>query len=212
MSEEEIVVKILIEKFNPEAIILVGSRADGTATESSDWDTFLFCGERRAGIEILQDTLKIDVNFSSWPNKEQYFDAGFGPVHPIKVLYDRSNGQLNNLLGVTQIAYDKGPLKIQPEICTLHMRVIERTLEKLEKYQNNKELAFYYKGMFLRSFLTVWFEQQNMWERSPVLALAFIKENSEHVYLELKQLIDSSGEKSVQVAKKLIGLIASLKE
>lgn len=192
-NQEHKIVSILLEKFTPQAIILVGSQVEGGATAQSDWDVFLFCNERRAGIELQEDNLSIDVNFSAWPKEDSYFDTGFGPVHPLKTLFDASQGRLEKLIANTEASYKKGPLELQPEISTLNLRSFERYVEKLMKYENDEVAQFYYKGMFFNKFLVVWFEQQNIWAAPPVKALAILKDTEPKMYGLFQILIDRSG-------------------
>lgn len=202
-EKEKQIVTVLREKFDPQAIILVGSRADGTATASSDWDTFLFCGERRAGVELEHENLKIDVNFAAWPKEGQYLDVGFGPVGSAKVLFDNSGNQLTALLENTRVAYEKGPLQLQAELCALHARAFNRNLEKLEKYRGDQEVAFYYKGKVFDLFLTVWFEQRNEWMPSPARAIEILKANQPEIFSLLQSFVQSSVEESIVLAKML---------
>jgi predicted nucleotidyltransferase len=209
LPEKEQIVTVLRERFDPQAIILVGSRVDGSATENSDWDTFLFCGERRAGIELTHDGLRIDVNFAAWPQEDQYFDIGFGPVEPVEVLFDNSGNRLPALLENTRVAYEKGPLQIQAEVLALHVRAFHRSLEKLEKYQENQEIQFYYKGKVYDLFLTVWFEQHNEWMPSPARAIEILKTSQPEIFSLLQKFVLSSGEEGVALAKKLSSHISA---
>jgi predicted nucleotidyltransferase len=136
MNTEQEITSFLRRKYKPEAILLIGSRADGTATQNSDWDIILFAGKRRPGISLKYKGATIDIIFSAWPPLDSYLDTQFGPVYPTKVIFDKSNGKLEKIVKNTERAYRKGPRFVQKDLCAMHQRWILRYLEKIIQYES----------------------------------------------------------------------------
>lgn len=164
---------------------------------------FLFCGKWRPDEQIDIEGLKIDANFAGWPGEGHYFDAGFGPVNPIRVLFDGSNGRLQQLLQATKDAYEKGPLMLQPDECTYHVRSLNRNIAKIKKHEAEPEVQFYYKSKFYEFFIKVWFERQNKWVPSPAQGLKIMSTDAPEAFALLRKFVPSSGANATEIARQL---------
>lgn len=97
MSGESEIIAFLIERHEPEAIILVGSRADGAERPGSDWDLYLLLpetAERVVGVlsapSVLDDEL-LDVGLIRLPIADDQVPSLFGPnLQQARVLLDNA--------------------------------------------------------------------------------------------------------------------------
>ncbi len=199
-DKEFLIKNYLRKKFNPEVILLAGSRANGLSNNQSDWDIFLFCNKRYPNRLLKYKGMVLDIIFCGWPKENLYLDTQYGPIFPTKILYDSSGGKLLKMLKNTKQAYEKGPLLMQREYCDVKFESVERWQQKLKKYQKEKEIQFYYAGRMYEIFLQMWFEQQNLWPLAPAQALAQIKKKDKKFWELLNEFILKPGKRRVVIA------------
>jgi hypothetical protein len=198
-------VEFLREKYHPRVIVLAGSRANGTHTADSDWDLFLFCDIKGiGGISKLNDQ-ELDITFYEWPKPEGWiFTNPYSPVWPVEVLFDDTDGVFDTFLKQTEAVYNKGSKVAYPTGCEERLRKLDRWVGKLEKYQDNPEVQFYYTGIAYEAFVRVWFERRNLWPLPPVQALPFIRENDLKFWELLSRFAQSSGWGLVETARAIV--------
>ncbi len=211
MSIEQQIVELLKEKYDPHVIVLAGSRVNGTHTEDSDWDLFLFYDARCIGGISKWNDQELDITFHEWPKSKGWiFTNPYSPVWPVKVLFDDTDGVFNTVLKQTKEVYDKGSKVSYPTGCEERFRKLNRWIGKLEKYQDNPEVQFYYAGIAYESFMRVWFEQRNLWPLPPEQALRFIQENDLEFLGWLRKFSKESGQDRLKVAYDIMGRFQSV--
>lgn len=68
---EQRITEFLIAEYNPEVILLGGSRARGKETEKSDWDLFLLGAKKENGGFLEFEDARLDVTFKKWPEESK---------------------------------------------------------------------------------------------------------------------------------------------
>ncbi len=170
----------LVKKYQPDAIILMGSRARGTAENTSDWDIIVYTNdEHKGGFFNFQKQI-LDVTFKPLPH-DSWLTIHYGPVYPATVLYDASKGVLDRLLKKTEAAYQKGPLLLYHDGCAERVKKLRQQYFKIKRHEIRHDVQYYYAGIFYEFAIRVWFEQQNIWPLPPAEGLPFI-EKSDPLY------------------------------
>ncbi len=200
---EDEIVDHLRARYNPVAIVLAGSRAQGSARAASDWDLFLFCGKKH-GTELYTFAgHKLDLTFHTWPKPENYvFTNPYAPIYPAKILFDTSGGQLQGVLSRAKELSEKGPLLAYSVACADHVKKLTRWLDKVCTHADRPEIQFYYAGILYEAVIRVWFEQRNLWPLPPVRAFPQIQSSDKTFGFLLKNFVQAV-DKS-ELAKDLI--------
>ena len=199
------IVQFLREKYSPKAIVLAGSRAQGTSHEESDWDLFLYCEKDATGGFFELDGSLLDLTVRTWPLADDaILTIPYGPLFPVKVLFDDTNGVLEKMLERTEKAFHSGPLTLYPEGCAERLQKLNRWRGKLQRYAVDPEVQFYYAGFAYEFFVRVWFEQQNLWPLAPAPALSAIKQEDPAFWNLLRNFTAESGQERVETANTIL--------
>jgi hypothetical protein len=201
---EQQLAEFLKAKYHPHVIVLAGSRANGTYTADSDWDLFLFCDTKGIGGISKWNDQELDITFHEWPKPSGWiFTNPYSPVWPVEVLFDDTDGVFDTILRQTEEVYKKGSKVAYPAGCEERLLKLNRWVGKLEKYQDNPEVQFYYTGIAYEAFIRVWFEQRNLWPLSPAQALSFIKERDLEFWELLSRFVGVNGGELTEVAREM---------
>ena len=84
---EQKIVNFIKKEYDPEVILLGGSRSRGTETEKSDWDLFLLGAKKENGRFLDFQGARLDVTFKKWPEESKPLTIPYGPLWPITVSY-----------------------------------------------------------------------------------------------------------------------------
>lgn len=200
------IISYLKNKYSPKAIVLAGSRASGTNSEKSDWDIFVFCEESQPdGFFEWQGEL-LDITVHNWPKPADWlFTIPYGPVWPVKVLFDETDGEFAKILERTKTIYDQGPLLAYPIPCADRLAKLDRWKMKIEQYAGNQEVQFYYAGYIYEFLIRVWFEQQNLWSMPPAQALPYIKEKDSNYWQMLSNFTKTTGDDLAGLTANMVG-------
>ncbi len=145
---------------------------------------------------------ELDITFHEWPKpKEWIFTNPYGPVWPVKVLFDDTDGVFDAILKQTEEVYGKGSKVAYSTGCAERLNKLDRWVGKLEKYKNDFEVRFYYAGIAYEAFVRVWFEQRNLWPLPPAQALPFIRRNDVESWDLLSGFTRVNGRESVDMAR-----------
>ncbi len=203
-NTEEKIIAHLVDKYQPVALILYGSRASGKATPQSDWDFVVLVDTsvESGSEEIEGQFIDVDTLLISTPTQEviRIFD---GTLQIAKVVYD-IDGQGKALLEKVQEVYKQGRNLAEKEISN-RKSFITRRLRKLEDATENHGVFFYHLGVFFEKAIQYWFElRQNRWKLSPGTALKVIAEEDKE-YSQLLEILSSnvSNEKKLLAAKEI---------
>jgi hypothetical protein len=189
---EQKIIDFLISEYQPEAVLLGGSRMKGTETEKSDWDFFLV-GAKNVRNEFVQfEGQRLDVTCKEWPEKNKALTIPTGPLWPIKVILDNSHGRLENVLSATKDMFNAGPFNLHKNAVLTRLQKLDSWNRKIEKYHTDPMVEFVYAGIFYEVSIRVWFEIRDMWPKAPVEALPIIKEKDIDFYNSLSAFVASS--------------------
>jgi len=198
------VIQYIQTEYDPEVILLAGSRAKGKETEKSDWDLFLLGPKKGNGSFIsFQDQL-LDVTFKSWPEEDKSLTIPSGPLWPIKILLDKSDGRLSKVMAKTEQDFRKGPLTLYKNSVIERFKKLDSWKRKIEKYADNPMVEFFYAGVFYEFTIRAWFELQNKWSLSPSEAISHIKENDLEFYELLSSFTLLTSNKRPEITKTVL--------
>lgn len=129
-------------------ILLAGSRGRGKGTEKSDWDLFLL-GSKNENENFLNfEGACLDVTFKTWPEENKPLSIPYGPLWPLKVLLNNSQGRLQKVLAKTEEDFGKGPLVLPTGGISGRFERLDSWKRKIEKYNDNPMIEYYYAGFF----------------------------------------------------------------
>ncbi|MCU0660194.1 MAG: nucleotidyltransferase domain-containing protein [Candidatus Pacebacteria bacterium] len=210
---EQSIIEYLKEKYSPRAIILAGSRAIGKETEDSDWDIFVFAEKDYPDGYFVWNNQLLDITIHSWPKPDNWvFTIPFGPLWPVKVLYDDTQGVFDQILKRTKDVYELGPLVTYSNGCRERLDKLERWKGKIGKYKTNSEVQFYYAGIIFEFAIRVWFEQQNIWPLTPSLAVPYIREKDSKFADMISSFVNQKGESLVLLTNEIVNHLRSLRK
>jgi len=179
---KEKIIEFIKKEYDPEVILLGGSRARGAETDKSDWDLFLLGVKKENGEFLKFEDARLDVTFKKWPESNKPLTIPYGPLWPIKVLLDNSNGKLQEVLAKTKEDFSKGPLTLYNEAVNGRFERLDSWKRKIEKYGDNPMVEFYYAGFFYEIAIRLWFEVRDRWPLTPSEGLLIIEIEDKEFY------------------------------
>lgn len=146
---ESQIIDYLKQVYSPKVIILAGSHATETNTDQSDWDLFLFCESEHSGGFFEWSGQLLDITIHNWPKSDDWvLTIPYGPLWPVKVLYDETNGVFDAILKRTKEKYDQGPLIAYPIGCAERLQKPIVGKEKLSAMSTILKSSFTMLGIF----------------------------------------------------------------
>lgn len=88
MTTDEKIISYLIERFNPEVILLGGSRAKNTQRTTSDWDIYLIGDFKISNEQISEEYLNEFLDIALFPKnslKDNILKIFYGPLSNLKI-------------------------------------------------------------------------------------------------------------------------------
>ncbi len=204
---EEKIIKFIQNKYEPEVILLGGSRAKGRETEKSDWDLFLLGSKKENGEAIDFQDARLDVTFKKWPEENEPLTIPYGPLWPVKVLLDNSGGKLSLLLVKTEENFNKGPFTLYREAVLGRFERLDSWRRKIEKYGGNPMVEYFYAGFFYEIAIRLWFEVQDRWSLTPAEALPIIQNEDKEFYDLLASFVSSSSSERIKFTETLLNIL-----
>jgi len=201
---EEKIVGYLRSKYQPKAIVLIGSRAAGEETAYSDWDLVLYVeGGRSSELEIY-DGQSLDLEFIKLPVAEDHIlQTSFAPDSRMKVLFDTDNFAAQ-IVERTLKKIEQGPDKLSEEEVTKRKKRIYRLLQKCMARPDDEGYVFVYIGAVHEFCLRYCFELKQQWSLPVYKALAYLQENDPNMYELFKAIQGKTDpQEKVEAGKKL---------
>jgi predicted nucleotidyltransferase len=192
MNKQDKIVTYLKDKYDPEALILHGSRAAGQATENSDWDIFMFDDQellsesgRGFGVELDVDAKKLPINTKKEVENE------FGcQLKQAEVLLD-TDGVGKGILELAEALYADGFNATQKEIDDKKNN-LRRTYYRLA--ERSKHIAHLYRLDFVAYSTRYWYQiLQNEWQDNFYFAFPRIKSEDPEYHENLMAVLESDG-------------------
>jgi hypothetical protein len=186
----------LTAKWQPEIILLGGSRALGEGTKSSDWDLYLIGNypKRESYPEQYQgEHLDIQVRpRSDLPGN--VLQIYYGPVQSLRVLKDCPAKLGKEIVEKTRLAYEQGPQPKSAKVVVEDRDEMSRLVAKITSYAADPEACFSHLGIFHRLAIQLWFEKRLRWSLPAHKALPIIRKDDAEFASNLKEI---SGDKEV---------------
>lgn len=205
MELEQEIISHLKEKFNPEAIVLVGSRANGEETASSDWDFVLYSPkEYLASSEYFKDQF-LDIEFIKLPivSDEHILQTSFAPDTRMKILLDTPHKSMERIVKRTLKKYEEGPKPLTEEEREKRRLRIDRLIQKIESRPDDEGYVFTFVGAIYEFGIRYWFELQQKWSQPIYKALPYIKEHDTETYKLLETIHGKTSPKEkIEAAEK----------
>lgn len=177
MDKTTSIVEHIQRKYQPEAIILHGSRATGKNHEQSDWDIYMLVSdvkeERTAKTELWQEE-SIDLDVIRLPiNDEKLLDTFGSTLLTPKIVYD-PKGVAAALIKKAQVLYAKGRT-LTTGGREEEKRHLERLVRRMRDTTEEPGVFFYHLTTFYRAAIDYWFDVHGEWSRPIYEALPLIR-------------------------------------
>lgn len=208
MNTRKKITEHLKEEYNPEAIILHGSRARGRAGENSDWDIFLLLEEEEDVTPEEYQGEQLDIESVESPvDKDEIIDRFGTQLIVTDILYDPEN-KAAKLLKKAEERYEKGP-QISEQKIKNRRNFLLRYLNRLKDRKNKDGAFFWYASIFYGKAMQYWHEiLQDEWSQPTYVSLEDI-EQRDPKYFEWLRIFyqDVSKEKKIEVAEKIFDIL-----
>lgn len=210
MEKAQVIVDYLKATYEPEAVILHGSRAIGKERQHSDWDILMLFKSEPIRKSNREDIEGEDVEWKAFtlPVEQSRVLDDFGVVlQNARVLWER-NGEGNNLLELAQSEYAKGAQLTKED----HIRYRQFLTHKLHSLEDDRDTPYMFLrhlGEFFNRASNWWFEVLHDELRKPLyIALPEIQERDPE-YFELLMILcgENSKQNKIDAAR---GVIARL--
>lgn len=153
-------------QYNPEVVLLGGSRAAGISRPTSDWDLFLCQNsyrERQRVAAQVRDA-HVDIELIPWSSiADNTLCIYYGPVSCLRVLLDTTDKRGQTIVAATAHAYAVGPPALQASERQSRVCQLARLLEKIDAYQYEPLVACLHMSDMLRELIVCWFSLHDLW-------------------------------------------------
>lgn len=200
------IIQYLHTTFQPEAIILHGSRASGRATKHSDWDLVLICPKQEHSVHTtIFNGEALDMRIITSPTDLSKLSTKYAPaITKGKILYDSEKLFEKELIHIAIEISKDGPGKYNEESYQSQKMYINRTLGRLHDHTENPVLFTYRYSIFFERIFRFWFEQREEWSMSIHDAIPYIQEHDPFMWTLLENITnESSLHKKTLIAKKI---------
>ena len=206
---QETIFNHIKEKYNPDAIILHGSRARGMAREHSDWD-FIFLynsnGNHNSGREFFAGQ-NIEFSAVTLPVQDILETFSF-KLHKATVLFERQNEGTSILAEVKKI-YAQGVHWSDEKIAD-HKLWFQGRINGMRDNVNQSEVFYkYFSDIYPRLFNYWYFLKQHTYSEPIYVAVREIEEK-DPTYMSLVSKftnVENSLDKKVELAEEMKDLL-----
>lgn len=204
MDLKQQITNYLIQKYQPAAILLHGSRARGLNRPNSDWDLFVFVDHdvKDDGSELWNGE-SLDIDVVKLPvAREDFFETFLGTLQVVELLYE-VNRAIQPILELAKEMY-AAPFVLSKERYEHRKNYLRRLLLRLEGYLNQPELFSYYLAGFYETVFPYWYELKGGWSQPLYIAWPQIqKEDPEYAQLVTLLSSDTSTQTKLDAAKQI---------
>ncbi len=177
----------LVQKYEPKAILMHGSRVRGDYVATSDYDLVVvtIAPEKVAphsynGCALDVCGVSVDAQTIETANKI--------PIWPIEVLFDDGGNIASKLCQQTHEKFLKGPDSLTNIEWENRLNYSQRLFYRLNNRGHDLMLRRYYLGDFYERMVRYWFEKNCRWTVSFFRALPVIKKTDPDFYKNLEGL------------------------
>lgn len=204
---KEKLVEYLKEKYNPVAIVLHGSRANGNAREHSDWDFIIFTREKVHAYRDIQFGANFEIKQVILPVTDLWSSLGFlFRKENTEILYDPEN-IVPQLLDSNEAVLEQGN-KFTNEDRAARYSFLMSSLDGMTDYKDNDLAFFRNKADFYDRAVPAWFRfKYEEFRPSDYVALPRIKRDDPEFYELLEMFVTGSHEESIRSGRRITELL-----
>lgn len=211
MNFLEEIINYLIIKYEAKAILLSGSRVGNYYSQNSDWDLIVFTNKKnnlKRDLEIFKGEV-LDIEFKGLPvTDDLLLSSSSIPISDIKILFDNTNGEIEDLIKRTNNAFHVGTGVISKNRFLSRKNYLLKKLQKLEASKDDPLIFSYYLGQYYHFSLIAWFEHKQMWSKKISSALPFIKDHDSEFYRSLELMTGEGNlQTKIEAVKKIYSLL-----
>ena len=186
----EQIIKYIKEKYSPEAIIVYGSFADGSANENSDFDALIITDNVKTHDASIVDGTVLDVwAYPAQTFKEEYDPDEFIQVFDGQILMD-NNGTAAKLKAEVNNYISNLPLKTDEEV----RQEVEWCEKMLLRTRRGDAEGFYRWHRLLVDSLEIYYDAKKLHYFGPKKALKYMEKDDSNSFQRynaaLKELSD----------------------
>ncbi len=179
VSTYETIVAYLMETYRPDAMIVYGSFADGSANEHSDFDALLMADSEKTHDSAVMDGIVLDVFI--YPPKVfqgEYNPADFVQVYDGNILLDKS-GLAKTLKDRVLAFIENTPTKTRDEI----LQQIDWCKKMLARTSRGDAEGYYRWHWLLLDSLEIYMDAKRLYYHGPKKALRAMAQMDAEAYL-----------------------------
>jgi len=201
------IINYLLNKYQPIAIYLSGSRARNRQRIDSDWDIHLVVPDDIIPLSEKFNGHSLDIKFLHLSKiKESLIESPYSPAVPFLILFRNDNyiDQIIDLEGRTTKRFLNGPEKWEGSILEENKNRMLRFLEAINGTSNEELICFRHICKFFDLSLIYWFRIRNQWPVPIYEAINRFKSEDVYFYKFLIDLIRSVTIKDKILASNMI--------
>jgi len=193
----------LLEKYQPIAILLHGSRASGYAREHSDWDFAIIVDKDTQAKREIIDGANVEIQVLKLPFRQEDIEKKWLELRSdnVKITHDPQNICPNIIEKVTK--YYAKPMEWTDGEIFGHKAWYRSHLDGMSDYQNDNEMFFRKLGELYTRSIMYWFHfLHNTYMPQVYLSLPRIEKEDPDHYALLKILAsNASNEEKIQAGE-----------
>lgn len=194
----------LKKKYNPLAIVLHGSRANGMAREHSDWDIAIITEKKMRPRREVVYGANIELKEFILPLPEDTFLGFFFRTENTKILFD-TDAIAQNLILKNDLLIKEGNLFDQTD-CVARCAFLLSSLDGIQDYASEPLILFDKKIDFYTRIVDSWFRfKKNEFEPSHYYAFPIIQKEDPAFYSLIEQFVgETSSHTLIEICNKII--------
>ncbi|MES2623547.1 MAG: nucleotidyltransferase domain-containing protein [Patescibacteria group bacterium] len=207
MTPQEIEAKLttyILEKYNPLAIILHGSRANGNAREHADWDIAIITSEKKRPHREIVFGANVEYKEIVVPIPERTLISFALRTGNTKILHD-TDSLAEKLIEQDDSVIEKGIEFTESERRARHAYLLS-AIDGMRDYTDNSYILFDKKTDFFTRMTGAWFTFiAREYQPSPYTALPKIQKEDPEFYELIYAFADAnSSEELVKIGNKIV--------
>lgn len=181
------ITEYLIQKYNPKAVLMHGSRVRGDYVPTSDYDLVLVKSDPKKITPHTYNECSLDV-YGIDLNEQIIETSGHVPIWPIEILFDDGDGIAAKLCEQTHAKFLQKPNPLTNEEWDNRFNYTKRLLDRIISRGEDPMIRNYHLGDFYERIVRYWFEKNCMWTVSFYRALPIIEKQDPDFYNNLRRL------------------------
>ncbi len=206
---KEKLIEYIKGKYNPVAIVLHGSRANGNAKEHSDWDFLIFTKSDTDPYREVVFGANIEIKQALLPISDSEVSRAFGYYfrkENTETLFDPEN-IVEDFLAKNEEVLAKGNNFDEKDISARYA-FLKYDIDGMRDYRDDRIAVFNRKADFYNRAAPAWFRfKHKEFKPSDYIALPRIKKEDPEFYKLLETFVNGSVDDSIESGEKIIRLL-----